>query len=93
MKHARYGNAHPRTVLPFVVGHAGGIINGGMQFFRMYRDAADSKPNAIAIARAIASDLAGLSSWSSKGPTPRPLSFFCNHCHWLIGRALAISLW
>ena len=50
MKHARYGDAHPHTVhvLPVVVGHAGGINKEGMQFFRMCRDAADSKPNARA---------------------------------------------
>ena len=29
MKHARYGNVHPHTVLPFVVEHAGGINNLG----------------------------------------------------------------
>ena len=28
-KHARYGNAHPHTVLPFVVEHEGGINKGG----------------------------------------------------------------
>ena len=51
MKHARCGNVHPHTVLPFVVEHmhAGGINKGGMQFFRMCRDAADSKPNARAV--------------------------------------------
>jgi|TARA_B110000285_G_C15068790_1_gene586735 hypothetical protein len=58
MKHARYGNVHPHTVLPFVVEHAGGINKEGMQFFRMCRDAADNKLNARA---------SDLSSWSSKG--------------------------
>ena len=58
MKQSRYGNAHPYTVLPFVVGHAGGINKEGMQFFRMCRDAADNELNARA---------SGLSSWSSKG--------------------------
>ena len=43
MKHARYGDVHPHAVLPFVVAHAGGINKEGMQFFRMCRDAADSK--------------------------------------------------
>ena len=58
MKHARYGNVHPHTVLPFVVEHAGGINNEGMQFFRMCRDAADNKLNTRA---------SDMSSWSSKG--------------------------
>ena len=60
MKHARYGNMHPHTALPFMVVHAGGIntLKEGMQFFRMCRDAADKKLNARA---------SGLSSWSSKG--------------------------
>ena len=58
MKHARYGNVHPHTVLPFVVEHAGGINKEGMQFYRMCRDAADNKLNTRA---------SGLSSWSSKG--------------------------
>ena len=63
MKHDRYGNVHryPHTVLaalPFVVEHAGGINKGGMQFFRMCRDAADNKPNTRGSV---------LSSWSSKG--------------------------
>ena len=58
MKHAGYGNLHPHTVIPFVVEHAGGINKEGMQFFRMCRDAADSKLNARA---------SGLPSWSSKG--------------------------
>ena len=44
-KHARYDNAHPHAVLPFVVVHAGGINKEGMPFFRMCRDAADNKPN------------------------------------------------
>ena len=48
MKHARYGNVHPRAVLPFVVEHAGGINKEGMKFFRMCRDASDSKLNARA---------------------------------------------
>ena len=48
----------PRTVLPFVVEHAGGINKGGVQFFRMCRDAANSKLNTRA---------SGLSSWSSTG--------------------------
>ena len=43
-----YGNMHPHTVLPFVVEHAGGINKEGMQFFRMCRDAADSKFDARA---------------------------------------------
>ena len=34
MKHARYGNVHPHTVLPFVVEHAGGINKEGMQLSR-----------------------------------------------------------
>ena len=42
MKHAKYGNVHPRTAPPFVVEHAGGINKEGMQFCRMYRDAADN---------------------------------------------------
>ena len=58
MKHARYGDVHPHTALPLAVEHAGGINKEGMQFFRMCRDAADSKLNARA---------SGLSSWSSKG--------------------------
>ena len=51
---------HPRTVLPFMVEHAGGINNykEGMKFFRMCRDAADNKLNTRA---------SGLSSWPSKG--------------------------
>ena len=50
MRHAmaRCGNVHPRTLLPFVVEHPGGINKEGMQFFRMCRDAADSKLNARA---------------------------------------------
>ena len=60
MKHARYGNVHPRTVLPFVVEHAGGINEEGMQFVRMCRDAADNKLNTCTRA-------SDLSSWSSKG--------------------------
>ena len=60
MKHARYGNVHPHTVLPFVVEHAGGINKEGVQFFRMCRDAADNKLNTSLRA-------SGLSSWSSKG--------------------------
>ena len=65
MKHAGYGNAHPHTVLPAVVEHAGGINKEGiaMQFFRMCRDAADKKLNTRASA---------LPSWSSK----RPSNFF-----------------
>ena len=62
MEHARYGDVHPHTALPFVVEHAGaGGINcnkEGMQFFRMCRDAADSKLNTRA---------SGLPSWFSKG--------------------------
>ena len=62
MKHARYGNVHPRahtcTVLPFVVEHAGGINKEGMKFFRMCWDAADNKLNTRA---------SDLPSWSSKG--------------------------
>jgi len=58
MKHARYGNAHPHTVVPVVVEHAGGINKEGMQFFRMCRDAAVNKPNTRA---------SDLPSWSSKG--------------------------
>ena len=60
MKHARYGDVHPHTVLPFLVEHAGlgGINKEGMQFFRMCRDAADNKLNTRA---------SGLSSWPSKG--------------------------
>ena len=70
MKHARHGNVHPHTVLPFVVEHAGGINKEGIQFFRMCRDAADNKLNARA---------SDLSSWSSKGPSnffrqPLPLA-------------------
>ena len=30
MRHARYGDVHPHTVLPFVVEHAGGINKEGM---------------------------------------------------------------
>ena len=64
MKHAGYGNVHPRTVLPFVVEHAGGINKGGMQLFEMCRDAADNaqaeykgeRPRPVLVA-----------SWSSKG--------------------------
>ena len=56
MKHARYGDVHPHTVPPFVVGHAGGIKKEGMQFFRTGRDAADSKLNTRE---------SDLSSWSS----------------------------
>ena len=56
MEHAGYGDVHPHTAPPFVVGHAGGINKEGVQFFRMCRDAADSKLNARA---------SGLSSWSS----------------------------
>ena len=58
MKHTRYGNVNPHTVLPFVVEHAGGINKEGMQFFWMCRDAADNKLNTRA---------SDLSSWSSKG--------------------------
>ena len=60
MTHARYGNVHPHTVLPFVVEHAGGINKDpeGVQLFRMCRDAIDNKLNARA---------SDLSSWSSKG--------------------------
>ena len=53
MKHARYGNMHAHTVLPFVVEHAGGINEEGMQLFRMCQDAADSKLNARARERPI----------------------------------------
>ena len=62
MMHARYGDVHmhPHTALPFVVEHACGINNEGMQFFRMRRDAADNKPNTRAT---------NLPSWSSKGPS------------------------
>ena len=60
MEHARYGNVHPHTAMPFVVEHAGGINKGGMQLFRMCQDAADNKLNARA---------SGLPSWSSKGPS------------------------
>ena len=58
MKHARYGNVHLHVVLPFLVEHAGGINKERMQFFRMCRDAADSKLNAR---------VSDLSSWSTKG--------------------------
>ena len=68
MKHARYGDVHPHTALPFAVGHAGGINKEGIQFFRMRRDAADNKPNARA---------SGLPSWSSKGLS----NFSCGHCN------------
>ena len=64
MKHARYGNVHPRTVLPFVVEHAGGINKEGMQFFRMCWDAVDSKLNTRA------SDLS-----SDPGPARGSLTF------------------
>ena len=59
MKHARYGNVHPRacTHSATLVEHAGGINKEGMQFFRMCRDAAENKLNARA---------SDLSSWSSK---------------------------
>ena len=62
MNHARYGNVHPHTALPFVVGQAGDINKEGMQFSRMCRGAAlaDNKVNARA---------SGLPSWSSKGPS------------------------
>ena len=60
MAHARYGNAHPHTVLPFVAEHAVGINKGGMQFFGMCRDASDSKLNTGA---------SDLPSWSSKMPS------------------------
>ena len=43
-KHARYGNVHPHTVLPFVVEHAGGINKEGMQFFRMCRAGLNAYP-------------------------------------------------
>ena len=53
---------HTRPVLPFVVelwlSMPGGINKEGMQFFKMRRDAADSKRNAR---------VSDLSSWSSKG--------------------------
>ena len=58
MKHARHGDVHPHTALPFVVEHAGGINKEEMQFFRMRRDASDNKLNTRA---------SGLSSWPSKG--------------------------
>ena len=60
MKHARYGDVHPHTVLPFVVEHAGGINKEGTQLFGMCRDAADNKLNTRA---------SGLSSWPGKGPS------------------------
>ena len=60
MKHAKYGNVHPRTAPPFVVEHAGGINKEGMQFFRMCRDASD-------IMRELNARASGLSSWPSKG--------------------------
>ena len=68
MQHAMYGNVLPHTVLPFVVGHAGGINKEGMQFFRMCRDATDNK---------LSTRASNLSSWSSKGSLP----FSCSHCH------------
>ena len=55
MEHAMYGNVHPHTALPFVVEHAGGIIKGGMRFFGMCGDAADSKLNARASGRGLPS--------------------------------------
>ena len=60
MRHARYVtyNAHPGTLLPVVGNHTGVITEEGMRFFRMRRDASDSKPNSGARL---------LSSWSSKG--------------------------
>ena len=58
MEHARYGDVHPHTALPFVVEHAGGINKERMQFFRMRRDASDNKLN---------TRVSGLPSWSSKG--------------------------
>ena len=63
MKHARYGNAHPHTALPFAVGHSGGTNKEpeGMQFFRMCRDAADNNSCKL---NTRASDLP---SWSSEG--------------------------
>ena len=80
MEHARYCNAHPHTVLPFVVEHSGGINKGGMKFFRICRDAADNKLNTRA---------SSLSSWSSKGSS----NFSCSHFHWRIQRASEVSLW
>ena len=77
---------HPRTAMPFVVAHAGGINKDGMQFFIIRRDAADSKPNARA---------SGLSSWSSKR-FPVALANFlipCSHPNSLVLRALAFCLW
>ena len=75
---------HPHTVLPFVVEHAGGhgINKEGMQFFRMCRDAVDSKLNTRA---------SGLSSWSSKGFS----NFFLQSLSLanLKGLGMAISLW
>ena len=35
MEHSAHGNANPRTALPFVVEHTGGINKEGAQFFRM----------------------------------------------------------
>ena len=67
MKHARYGDVHPHTALPFVVAieHAGGINKEGMQFFKVRRDASDNKLNTRA---------SGLPFWPSKGH--RPSNFF-----------------
>ena len=56
MGHARYGNAHPHTVLPFAVGHASGINEGGMKFSGMCRDAADNKRSLNARASDLSSD-------------------------------------
>ena len=44
----RDGNHVLVDVVPYVVEHAGGINKEGMQFFRMCRDAADSKFDARA---------------------------------------------
>ena len=63
MKHARFGNAHPHTALPFVVEHVGGINKEGMLFFRVCWDAAEGKLNARA---------SRLPSWSSRGPLTSP---------------------
>ena len=81
MMHARYGDVHPQTVLPFVVEHAGGIMinKEGMQFFRMHPDAADSKINARA---------SDLSSWSSKGLS----NFFLQSSSFPILHALAVTV-